>query len=42
MTLILYLDHCFYSIQPRIYMISNPTLWIAEFWIPGIQGVSYE
>ena len=41
MTLILYLDRCFYSILPRIYMISNPALHIAESWIPGIPGVSY-
>ena len=42
MTLILYLHRCFYSILPRIYMISNPSLPIAESWIPGIPGVSYE
>ena len=42
MTLILNLDRCFYSILPRIYIISNPTPRIAESWIPGIPGVSYE
>ena len=41
MTLILFLDLCFYSILPRIYTILNPTLRIPESRIPWFLGVSY-
>ena len=37
MTLILFLNRCFYSILPRIYTILNPTLPYA-YLIPGFPG----
>ena len=41
MTLILFLDRCFYNILPRIYTILNPNLRIPESRIPWFPEVSY-